>query len=442
MSEIRPADVAVLRPLRPSMSRVHLLDAMPGAVHLGAFDEDALVGALSAYRVSPDGFPNGQWLWLHGPFGAHGDALIAALVERTCGGVTLWSDGPTPGLQASEEGRWTLQVPVPPPAPGEGDYSAHNIRVLEGLEAVRKRPGMYFGGVGERGLQELLWEVVSNVLDEHLAGHCGQLWIDRAPDGAWIVADDGRGIPVDADPLVVQRVLLQLHAGSTFPVHDDRHPPHVHAGLHGVGLAAVNAVSELLVLTVDRASGSWEQIFRYGLPITELQRLGDSTRRGTTIRLRPDRTIFEGDLPVEAITPRLIELAHLNPGLQITLQGRNLSRPGGLHALARSLAEGPITDTLWVQGRHADVDVRLAVVWAPGPARVEMFANQLHLSKGGTPVEAAEAVLADRGPCVVVGNVMLQAPHFLGRTREALGSPEAGEAVRVLLSEALAARAG
>lgn len=527
MPEIQELEAALLRPSHTRAPGVSVLESLPSGLHLGAMEEGQLIGTISAYRVDPGGAPSGRWLWLHGPFGACPAALIDAVEARADPGTTLWSEGPLPGMERSEEGVWVRRPPPPPVEPPEDVYTAQSIRVLEGVEAVRLRPGMYVGSSGPRGLSHLLWELVSNVLDEHLAGHASHLWVDHAPDGTWTVADDGRGIPVDLSPELVEAVFCRLHAGSVF----DGHSPHVHVGLHGVGLSAVNALSELLVLTVERPSGTWEQIFRRGLPASPLQRLGDSHRRGTTVRFRPDRTIFEGQPLMMEIEARLVELAHLNPGLRIELSGRNLSRPDGLMGLARSLAEGPITDTLWVEGRHLEVGVRLAVVWASGaeaeasgpalgasgstgavaeapgseaeapgseapgasgsraevqpepsapedevsgaealeagagapgaegsgtgevasepgaltsgaaqdPSVVRMFANQLELVEG-TPIAAARELLAGLGPCVVVGDVSLQAPHYYGRARDRLDNPEAGEAVRALLGQALSAR--
>ena len=241
---------------------------------------------------------------------------------------------------------------------------------------------------------------------------------------------------MDQDPSVLGKIMLHLHAGSTF----DGHTPHVHLSHLGLGLAVLNALSELVVVTIDRAGGTFEQTFRRGIPTTALTRVGDSHRTGTTVRFRPDRAVFEAVADVAFLRDTVVDVAYLNPRLRVVLQGENLSQPGGLLAQARDLAEGPVHDTLVVRGRHRDIDLDLAIVWTQGPPLVRLYANQLHLSGGGCPVDAIHRALADEGPCVVVGSLMLQEPHYVGRTRSCLRSPEAAEAVETLLREALAVR--
>lgn len=190
--EVAAADV---RPLRRGAPSVHPLDGSPNAVHLGALRDGALVGALTALPMSPSGEAHWRWCQLLGPFGEEGEALVEALVARSERAVTLWADSPRPGLQALD-GVWQRVVEAPPEPPGV--YSTRSITVLDGVSAVRKRPGMYIGSTGPDGLRHLLEELVNNALDEHLAGHATRLELTSAQDGSWTVADDGRGIPAAA----------------------------------------------------------------------------------------------------------------------------------------------------------------------------------------------------------------------------------------------------
>ncbi|MGC4960798.1 DNA topoisomerase (ATP-hydrolyzing) subunit B [Gordonia sp. DT218] len=205
-----------------------------------------------------------------------------------------------------------------------GEYGADSISILEGLEAVRKRPGMYIGSTGERGLHHLIWEVVDNSVDEAMAGHASRVDVTLLEDGGVQVVDDGRGIPVDMHKTgvpTVEVVMTQLHAGGKF----DSEAYAVSGGLHGVGISVVNALSTKVELEINYGGFHWDQTYDYAKPGPLNQ--GDATRKtGTTVRFWPDDKIFESTaFSAETIARRLQEMAFLNKGLTITLTDNRLS---------------------------------------------------------------------------------------------------------------------
>src|SRR6266446_3679802 len=199
-------------------------------------------------------------------------------------------------------------------------YDAGSITVLEGLEAVRKRPGMYIGSTGERGLHHLVQEVVDNAVDEALAGYCDRIDVTLLADGGVRVADDGRGIPVDEHPVekrpAVEVVLTTLHAGGKF----DGKSYAVSGGLHGVGVSVVNALSWMLEVEVRRDGYVWTQGYERGDPMGSLVRGAATQDTGTTITFWPDESVFETTAwSFETLSRRMQEMAFLNRGLAITL---------------------------------------------------------------------------------------------------------------------------
>src|SRR3989344_169383 len=211
-------------------------------------------------------------------------------------------------------------------------YTAEQIQALEGLEAVRKRPGMYVGTTGERGLQQIFYEVVDNSIDEALAGHCTTIKVTILNDGGMCVADNGRGIPVTIHPQfnmsALQVVLTKLHAGGKF----DKKSYKVSGGLHGVGISVVNALSERLIVQVQRDGKIWEQEYAFGNPISELKECGETKERGTTVTFYPDFNIMEkNEWNFEQLSARLRELAFLNPGITISITDE---RTGKSHLFA------------------------------------------------------------------------------------------------------------
>ncbi|MEA2192820.1 MAG: gyrase subunit, partial [Solirubrobacteraceae bacterium] len=214
---------------------------------------------------------------------------------------------------------------------GDKGYDAQDITVLEGLEAVRKRPGMYIGSTGQRGLHHLVYEIVDNAVDEALAGHCTMVDVRIHPDNSVTVDDDGRGIPVgimekEQRP-AVEVVLTVLHAGGKF---GDGGGYKVSGGLHGVGLSVVNALSELLLIEIRRDGHVWRQEYQRGTPQFPLVKGEPSTGHGTKITFRPDAEVFETtDLDFKVLEQRLRETAFLTRGLKISITDE---RGEGAHA--------------------------------------------------------------------------------------------------------------
>lgn len=416
MIRIESVTAAVVQPLRRGAPGVHVLDEDPTTVHLGAWEGTALVGVISGFAITPQGEPATDVLQLWGPFGDQGFALIRALAERG----RVWADSRRPGLVDVGDGRW--EVP-----PASGSYSAASIEVLDGLEAVRRRPGMYIGSTSERGIRHLVWEIVANVVDEHLAGHAFtlRLWID--PSGIHIT-DDGCGIP----PVAVERVCTTLHAGSS----DDGHQPHVHVAGYGLGLAVVSALSSVLVVTVDRGQ-RYQQVFARGVALGPMVEVGPALGRGTSILFVPDTAIF-GTAVLEAadLGPTLDDLAVLNPALRIQVDGRIVPSHGGLLGFARHLAGAP-GEELHVRGTEDGVAVEVAVVFGRGPSTVRGWANQSPTV--GSHVVGLNAGLAGAGEVrVALVAVQLDGAVYAGRTREKLDVPRVREVVRALVAREVA----
>ena len=218
------------------------------------------------------------------------------------------------------------------PLPGDnGNYTGENIKVLEGLEAVRLRPAMYIGSTGEMGLHHLVYEVVDNSVDEALAGYCKKIDVIIHVDNSITVTDDGRGIPVDMMALpngqmmpAVQVVLTKLHAGGKF----DASTYKVSGGLHGVGVSCVNALSQEFNVEIWRDGHTWEMDFGCGLPTSELRQAGTSKRRGTKVHFLPDKSIMIAtEFNYDTLAQRLREMAFLNKGLEITLTDERTADP-------------------------------------------------------------------------------------------------------------------
>lgn len=292
-------------------------------------------------------------------------------------------------------------APASSTPPRSAEYAASNIQVLEGLEAVRKRPGMYIGDVHDgSGLHHLVWEVVDNAVDEHLAGFCKKISVKLHTDGSVSVEDDGRGIPTDMHAKGVSAaevVMTVLHAGGKFD-HDSYK---VSAGLHGVGVSAVNAVSEWLKMEIGRGGHTWFQEYRRGAPLSPLAQIGDTDRTGTKITFKADPEIFAtqpGDVSEynhEIIVARLREIAYLNAGLVITFEderaeGRDhvFEYKGGICEFVELLnkTKEPVHDqVISFRVEQEKVDVEVALQWNNSfTEAIFPYTNNVHNKDGGT----------------------------------------------------------
>jgi DNA gyrase subunit B len=317
---------------------------------------------------------------------------------------------PTPELAVSEPSvSGASEVPATPAAPAAREpetYGAENISVLEGLEAVRKRPGMYIGNVHDgSALHHLVWEAVDNSVDEHMAGHCTSIQVTIHEGNAISVVDDGRGIPVDIMKdrgiSAAEVVMTVLHAGGKFD-HDSYK---VSAGLHGVGVSAVNAVSEKFELEIHRQGQVWRQEYCRGIPLGRVRADGESARTGTTIRFKPDHEIFAVlDYSVEILAGRLRELAFLNPGLIITLTDERGEKfvetyeyKGGIvdfvHLLNKN-KEPVHPDVITFSGEQDHVVIDIALQWNSSYLeQVYCYTNNVHNKDGGTHLTGLRGAL-------------------------------------------------
>jgi DNA gyrase subunit B len=282
-------------------------------------------------------------------------------------------------------------------------YGADNITALEGLEAVRKRPGMYIGGTDAKGLHHLVWEVVDNSIDEHVAGYCSSIDVIIKPDNSIAVTDDGRGIPVGMHKKLqksaLEVVMTVLHAGGKF----DKDTYKVSGGLHGVGVSCVNALSSLMIATVHRDGKVYEQRYSEGKPITEVEVIGESTSNGTTITYTPDATIFDSIIyKFETLATRMQELAFLNSGLKLSLtdervkedDGKFLRKDyyseGGLAEFVQYLDEGKpdlIEKPIYVKSKEDNVEVEVAMQYnTTYQENLYSFVNNIKTREGGTHV--------------------------------------------------------
>ncbi|PKN73838.1 MAG: DNA topoisomerase (ATP-hydrolyzing) subunit B [Candidatus Cloacimonetes bacterium HGW-Cloacimonetes-3] len=274
-------------------------------------------------------------------------------------------------------------------------YNASNIKVLKGLEAVRKRPAMYIGGTSERGLHHLVYEVVDNSIDEALAGHCDQIIVTITPEGNIRVDDNGRGIPVDIQKEMgvpaVQVVLTVLHAGGKF---DDKSYK-VSGGLHGVGVSVVNALSEFLEVNIHKDGKEYFMRLEKGIPVTELKVLGETKRRGTVITFRPDASIFETtEFSFDYLTTRLRELAFLNSGVRIILKDERSDRmhdfkyDGGIKSFVEYLNQNKkplFPKPIYIYSERDGMNFEVAVQYNEGyQENIFSFANNINTIEGGT----------------------------------------------------------
>ena len=355
-------------------------------------------------------------------------------------------------------------------------YTAKDIQVLEGLEAVRKRPGMYIGDQGPRGLHHLVYEVVDNAIDEAMAGVCDTVYVTIHPEGSVSVVDNGRGIPTEIHAATgksaAEVVLTVLHAGAKF----DKKAYQVSGGLHGVGVSVVNALSEWLEVTIWRNGREHRQRFERGVAVTELQVGEDTDRRGTKVQFMPDEEIFSTlDFSSETLLGRLRELAFLNPGITIHFQDlrqdpileKHYHFEGGIASFAEYLNRGKevlFKPPVVVRGEKDNVVVDVALQYNDTYLeRVFAFANLINTVEGGTHVSGfrtaltravndqarKEKILKDKDPnftgddlkegLTAVVSVKLLEPQFEGQTKTKLGNGDVKGIVDSVVYEGLKA---
>ena len=345
---------------------------------------------------------------------------------------------------------------------GGPSYDASSIKVLEGLEAVRKRPGMYIGSTGERGLHHLVYEVVDNAVDEALAGHATEIHVTLLADGGVRVKDDGRGIPVSKHPTekrpAVEVVLTTLHAGGKF----DSGSYAVSGGLHGVGVSVVNALSSRLEVEIERDGYVWYQPYAMSKPAAPLEKRGESSRTGSTVSFWADPTIFETTVyNFETISRRMQEMAFLNKGLKIVLRDEREEVPheivyryaGGIVDFVKHLnatKEAIHKSVIYFEAKGEGLEAEIAMQWnGTYSESVYTFANTINTHEGGTHEEGFRAALTSvvnkyardakllkdkddaltgddvREGLTAIVSIKLSNPQFEGQTKTKLGNTEA-----------------
>ena len=362
----------------------------------------------------------------------------------------------------------------------EEEYSASNIQVLEGLEAVRKRPAMYIGDIGEKGLHHLVYEVVDNSIDEALAGYCTDIYVTINEDNSISVKDNGRGIPTDwhekEGKSALEVVLTVLHAGGKF----DKGSYKVSGGLHGVGVSCVNALSTLLVAEIHRGGKIYRQTYSKGAPTSQVEIIGDCEDRGTTITFKPDGSIFTltTEYKYQILANRLRELAFLNKGIHLTLtdlrvkdeEGNPLSEhfysEHGLSEFVEYLdatrGQKIIENIIYLDTEESGVPVEVAMQYNDSYSEnVHSYVNNINTIEGGTHLTGFRSALTRtlkkyaeesgmlaklkfdingddfREGLTAVVSVKVAEPQFEGQTKTKLGNDEIAGAVNRAMSAAL-----
>src|SRR3954469_9370375 len=354
------------------------------------------------------------------------------------------------------------------------DYGADKIKVLEGLEAVRKRPAMYIGSTGAPGLHHLVYEIVDNSIDEALAGHADLVNVTLHIDNSVTVVDNGRGIPVDqhvSGRSAAEVVLTVLHAGGKF----DNDSYKVSGGLHGVGVSVVNALSETLDLEIWRNGQVYKQSYERGTPAANLEVTGTTKKRGTKITFKPDLQIFETiEFSFDTLAQRLRELAFLNGGVTITLdderdgKSHNFLYEGGIISFVEYLNQDKATvndKPIHMHGEKDGIDVEIALQWNDGYTEtVYTFANNINTHEGGTHLSGFRSALTRtvnyyagknnlakdlkdanisgddiREGLVAVISVKIPRPQFEGQTKTKLGNTEVKGIVEAIVNDKLGA---
>ena len=353
------------------------------------------------------------------------------------------------------------------------DYGADKIKVLEGLEAVRKRPAMYIGSTGAPGLHHLVYEVVDNSIDEALAGFCDTVGVTVHIDNSVTISDNGRGIPVGqhvSGKSAAEVVMTVLHAGGKF--NNDTYK--VSGGLHGVGISVVNALSESLDLEIWRDGQVYQQNYQQGHPTSSLDIVGTTKRRGTKVTFKPDEQVFDTtEYSFDTLAHRLRELAFLNAGVQISLddertgKNRSFKYDGGIREFVEFINKNKAvvnSAPIYMQGTKDGVEAEIALQWNNGYGDVVYsFANNINTQEGGTHLSGFRSALTrtlnsyanknnlSRDPKESVGgddireglvaviSVKIPMPQFEGQTKTKLGNTEVKGIVEAIVNDCLGA---
>ena len=373
----------------------------------------------------------------------------------------------TPQVSAATEGN-----EVPPSV--EGSYDASKIKVLEGLEAVRKRPAMYIGSTGVSGLHHLVYEVVDNSIDEAQAGYCDSIEVSVHIDNSVTVVDNGRGIPVDEHPVekrpAAEIVMTKLHAGGKF----DGEAYKVSGGLHGVGISVVNALSETVALEIWRDGRTHEMSFKRGDVVDEFKKTGVTERRGTKISFKPDPKVFESLVfSYDTLAQRLRELAFLNKGVKITLSDERKEKvresvfhyEGGIVEFVQHLnrARTALHDAIYIEGEAENTILEIGMQWNDSyNEQLYSFANSINTVEGGTHLAGFRSALTRtinayiakgnlgkdskditlsgedvREGLTAVVSIKIPKPQFEGQTKTKLGNSEVTGQVQAIVNDKL-----
>jgi len=357
---------------------------------------------------------------------------------------------------------------------GSASYGAKDIYVLEGLEPVRKRPGMYIGSTGVAGLHHLVWEVVDNSIDEAMAGFAKTVTVELLPDNKVSITDDGRGIPVDihshTKKSALETVLTTLHAGGKFGGDSYK----VSGGLHGVGVSVVNALSAWVKVEVERDGGLYAQEYKRGVPEYKVKKIGASKRHGTKVMFSPDPQIFSViEFDSKTILEHLRQQAYLTKGVRVNFFDRRKPVPefygfyfeGGVLSFVKFLSQKKNRlneDIFYVEKEHEKLDIECAFLYVDDTRVTEMsFANNIYTPEGGMHLtgfrsaltrslnnyaraegylkEKEENLTSDdvREGLIAVLSVKLREPQFEGQTKAKLGNPEARTATEAVINDAL-----